>query len=586
MKRVLGIEGGGTKTEWLLVDESGARIGGGVLPAANLRLICDEALAGMFRVLPADATHVGVFLAGCVTAADRNRLQACVDKVWPKAATRVGSDRESGFAAAFGGRDGVAVIAGTGSAISGRRGRRYERAGGWGQLLGDIGSGYHLAVQALRHVLWTYDLTRRITGPGENILAALALNRLEELVGWAAGADKMSVAKLAPVVFEAARQGDPEMASILDLGASALADGACATLRRLGFDTPPEIKLQGGLFVHHPDYVERFARRVETVYPQAEVSVCTESGAAGSVWLASQEIELSPPMRPEVDLGELATAMTEAVNPRSEGLDTMSTLQIVDLFVSEESRVNEALASARMPLAAAVELVSDLLRRGGRLFYVGAGTSGRLGVLDASEIPPTFGADPHLVQAIMAGGAGALYRSAEGAEDQAEAGAFAIGERGVRAGDVVCGITASGRTPFVLGALRQARKIGARTILLSCNPARHAHGTPWDVEIDLPTGPELLAGSTRLKAGTATKCALNILSTAAMVRLGKVHGNLMAGVVVSNAKLRDRAVRLVSALLGLSRAEAESTLEAHGWDVRQCIPDAGDAAATAASPKR
>ena len=311
---------------------------------------------------------------------------------------------------------------------------------------------------------------------------------------------------------------------------------------------------------------------MEAVYPGARVSLCTESGAAGSVWLAAREVALLPPMQPEIDLSELASAVTEAVNPRSVGLDAMSTAQIVDLFVSEESRVNEALVAARMSLIAAVELTSDALRQGGRLFYVGAGTSGRLGVLDASEIPPTFGADPQLVQAIMAGGVGALYRSAEGAEDQPEAGALASSERGVRSGDVVCGITASGRTPFVMGALKRARKIGARTILLTCNPARRMRGRPWDVEIDLPTGPELLAGSTRLKAGTATKCALNILSTAVMVRLGKVHGNLMAGVVVSNAKLRERAIRLVSALLGLSRAEAEAVLESHGWDVRQCLP--------------
>jgi N-acetylmuramic acid 6-phosphate etherase len=572
MKRVLGIEGGGTKTEWVLVDESGRRINSGVLPAANLRLVRDETLEEMFRVLPADATHVGVFLAGCVNAADRSRLQAFVSRAWPTASTRVGSDRESGFAAAFGAGDGVAVIAGTGSAISGRRAGHYEKAGGWGQLLGDIGSGYHLAVEALRHVLWTYDLTRRITRPGERILAALALNQLEELVNWAAEADKMAVAKLAPVVFDAARRGDAEMAAILDFGAGALADGACATLRRLGFEQAPEIKLQGGLFLNHPEYIERFRKRVEAVYPGARISLCTESGAAGSAWLAAQEVPLAPPVQPEVDLSELSTAMTEAVNPRSTGLDAMSTPQIVDLFISEETCVNEALLAARMRLVAAIELTSDALRQGGRLFYVGAGTSGRLGVLDASEIPPTFGADPQLVQALMAGGPGALYRSAEGAEDQPEAGAMAVSERGVRSGDVVCGITASGRTPFVMGALCQARKNGARTILLTCNPARRVCGTPWDVEIDLATGPELLAGSTRLKAGTATKCALNILSTSVMVRLGRVHGNLMAGVVVSNAKLRDRATRLVAALLGLSRAEAEAALESHGWDVRQCLP--------------
>jgi len=572
MKRVLGIEGGGTKTEWLYIDEAGSTTRSGVLSAANLRLVSDEALEQLFRVLPSDPTHVGVFLAGCATADDHQRLQACVARVWPKAKATVGGDRESGFAAAFGAQDGVAVIAGTGSAITARRGSHFEKAGGWGQLLGDIGSGYHLAVQALRHVLWTYDLTRKVTQPGESILCALALNRLEELVRWAEEADKMAVAKLAPVVFEGAHKGDAEMAAILERGASALADGARATIERLGFTTHPEIKLQGGLFLHHPDYVERFSKRMDGLVPGIRVSVCTESGAAGAAWLAAREVRAVRPAEPEVDITELAMALTEQTNPRSTGLEIMNTPEIVDLFISEESRVPEALTVARGPLIAAVELATDALRKGGRLIYVGAGTSGRLGVLDASEIPPTFGADPELVQGIMAGGPGALYRSVEGVEDQREAGALAVLERGVRADDVVCGITASGRTPFVLGALRQARDLGARTILLACNPARRPGDMPWDVEIDLPTGPELLAGSTRLKAGTATKCALNILSTAVMVRLGKVRGNYMAGVVVTNAKLRDRAIRLVSALLGLPRREAEKMLEANGWDVRRCLP--------------
>lgn len=573
MKRVLGIEGGGTKTEWVYVNEYGEPVQSGVLPASNLRLITDEALEQMFRLLPNDPTHVGAFMAGCATSEDRRRLLACVTRVWPHAETRVGSDRESGFAAAFRERDGVAVIAGTGSAITGRRGEQHEKAGGWGQLLGDIGSGYHLAVQALRHVLWTYDLRRRVTEPGESILSALSLNRLQDLVSWAAEADKMSVAKLAPVIFHAAEKGDAEMAAILEFGASALADGTCATIRRLGFDTPPEVKLQGGLFFHHPDYVQRFTRHLAKMFPEAHVSLCTESGAIGSVWLAADDGMPAPQLSErEIDLTELAGAITEQPNPRSINLDAMPTPQIVDLFISEESRVNEALAAARVALIAAVELVTDALRQGGRLFYVGAGTSGRLGVLDASEIPPTFGADPEQVQAIIAGGVGALYRSAEGAEDQREAGALAVLERGVRAGDVVCGIAASGRTPFVLGALEQARETGARTVFLTCNPARRLGGLAWDVEIDLGTGPELLTGSTRLKAGTATKCALNIISTAVMVRLGKVRGNLMAGVAGTNAKLRDRATRLVSTLMGVSRAEAEKLLEANGWDVRRCLP--------------
>ena len=222
-----------------------------------------------------------------------------------------------------------------------------------------------------------------------------------------------------------------------------------------------------------------------------------------------------------------------------------------------------------------MELVSTAILSGGRLFYVGAGTSGRLGVLDASEIPPTFGAPPELVQGIIAGGAVALHRAVEGAEDQPEAGALVVFERGVKAGDVVCGLTASGRTPFVTGALARARELGAKTILITCNPARNRSAEPWDVEVDLPTGPEIVTGSTRLKAGTATKVALNILSTGAMIRQGRVKGNLMVNVQVSNEKLRDRGVRLVSSTLGIDYAEAEQRLAAAGWNVRACLEGAG-----------
>jgi N-acetylmuramic acid 6-phosphate etherase len=243
---------------------------------------------------------------------------------------------------------------------------------------------------------------------------------------------------------------------------------------------------------------------------------------------------------------------------------------LVELFVEEESFVQEALRQAADSLARGVEIVTKSLRDHGRLFYVGAGTSGRLGVLDASEIPPTFSAPAEMVQGIIAGGMTALSRSVEGAEDDRGSGALAIEERGVTGQDIVCGITASGRAPFVVGALAEAKKRGAQTILLTCNPERDRL-PGCDLEIDLATGPELLTGSTRLKAGTATKIALNIISTGAMIALGKVRGNLMIDLTVSNAKLRDRAVRLVAELAKCDQAEATERLEAHGWNVRAAL---------------
>ena len=223
------------------------------------------------------------------------------------------------------------------------------------------------------------------------------------------------------------------------------------------------------------------------------------------------------------------------------------------------------------PLAKAVEVTTQSLKNGGRLFYVGAGTSGRLGVLDASEMPPTFGVPPDRVQAIIAGGTPAMQRSVEGAEDDEIAGTLAIKERGVTDRDVMCGISASGSTPFVLGALKVAQARGAATILLTCNPRRQIAPVRAEVEVDLPTGAELLAGSTRLKAGTATKVALNIISSCTMIRLGRVAGNLMACLQPTNKKLRDRATRIVAARLGLSEAEARNRLQCANWDIRDAL---------------
>lgn len=572
---MLGIEGGGTKTEWVFVSATanGHKIlKQGHLAQANLRLSSDQALHHIFSVLPAEATHVGVFLAGCSTGSDRARLEAVARSVWPDAHLTIGSDRDSGFATAFDDGDGIAVIAGTGSAVTGRRGGRVEKAGGWGQLLGDKGGGYDLAVQALRIALWNLDVDDCVTPIGESLLQSLALNRLEDLATWAQNADKMSVARLAPVAFSAAKNGDAQMSAAIQAGARILADYTVAVAARLEF-RDPEVKLVGGLFVHHPEYFDLFNDYLSDLLPLARVSICAESGAAGAAWLAARDILPKPPAAAparETDADELALASTEQPNPRSTEMDRLSTHALVELFLSEEATVADALGHCREPLAAAINLISDRLKRGGRLFYAGAGTSGRLGVLDASEHPPTFGVPASLVQGIIAGGASALHSAAEGAEDQIEYGMLAVLERGVRSTDVLCGISASGRTPFVMGALQKASELGAKTLLLTCNPARH-RVRAWDIEIDIPTGPELLAGSTRLKAGTATKIALNILSTSAMIRLGRVQGNLMVEVKASNSKLRDRAVRLVSTLKNCAPEDARALLEKNDWNVRACL---------------
>jgi N-acetylmuramic acid 6-phosphate etherase len=436
-------------------------------------------------------------------------------------------------------------------------------------VLGDNGSGYALAMHALRRTLFQYDITHEITPAARGFLHALALNQLKDLVAWAATADKMSVATLAPVVFQCARQGDDAMLAAVQNGARELVHYTRVVALRLGLDAP-EVKLMGGMFVHHPEYAGFFGDYLGDELPRATVGLCAESGALGAAWLAARVAvrrDERGRLLTDDEAAELSTAATEQANPRSANLDRLTPLEMVDLFAAEERHIGEAVKKCRATVATGVEQIVEALRTGGRLFYIGAGTSGRLGVLDASEIPPTFGAPPETVQGIVAGGAPALHSAVEGAEDNAEAGALAVAERGVTARDIVCGITASGRTPFVLGALCKARDLGATTMLLTCNPERR-RTERFDVEIDLPTGPELVTGSTRLKAGTATKVTLNILSTCSMVLLGHTRGNAMVDVRATNAKLRERAVRLVMAACGCPHDEAASLLAARGWQIR------------------
>jgi N-acetylmuramic acid 6-phosphate etherase len=334
----------------------------------------------------------------------------------------------------------------------------------------------------------------------------------------------------------------------------------------------PKVVLMGGLFHRDSPYAHAFRRRLKKNLPDARVTTAERPPELGAAWLAGElgdhvafQAKLS-----QNEIDDLAAAITEQPNPRSENLEKMSTRELVELFVEEEKLVQNALRGTVAELTRATEIAAESLRNGGRMFYVGAGSSGRIGVLDASEIPPTFGALPELVQGVIAGGATALYRSVEGAEDEKSAGALAMNERGINNGDVVIGITASGRTPFVLGAIEQAKSLGAKTILLTCNPAR-PHNTNVELAINLAVGPELLTGSTRLKAGTATKVALNIISTGAMVALGKVRGNLMIDVHAASTKLRDRAVRVVARLARCDYHSARNMLEACGWNLRAVV---------------
>ena len=277
--------------------------------------------------------------------------------------------------------------------------------------------------------------------------------------------------------------------------------------------------------------------------------------------------EFDPDLKPSSDRGHL---LTEQCNPLSAQLDQLETGDLVELFVQEDRRPQEAVAAVAPELAAAVDGVSERLRRGGRLFYLGAGTSGRLGVLDAAECPPTFCSDPEMVQGVLAGGPPALLRSSEGLEDLEQSAHADLDQRGFDHRDCLVGIAAGGTTPYVRGGLAHARALGALAIAMACVPSDQAP-LPCDIDIRLLTGPELLTGSTRLKAGTATKMALNILSTAVMVKLGKVYGNRMIDVAATNSKLVDRSVRILGDLAGVERDQARQLLQSAGGSVKLAL---------------
>jgi N-acetylmuramic acid 6-phosphate etherase len=261
---------------------------------------------------------------------------------------------------------------------------------------------------------------------------------------------------------------------------------------------------------------------------------------------------------------------TEAINPVSLAIDKTGVPEIIDMIVNEDRKVIAAVHKERERIAHGVEIISKSLKKGGRVIFIGAGTSGRLGVVEASEMPPTFGTSPTLVQAIMAGGQDAVFKAKEGVEDNYEEGARSIARLRLTSKDVVIGVSASGMTPFVRGGLTRARKAGAKIIFVTCWPGSELQNFV-DLQIAPAVGPEIIAGSTRLKAGTATKMVLNMLTTISMIKIGKTYGNLMVDLRCGSEKLKDRARRIVTTVTGITYDEADALLRRAKWNVKAAI---------------
>lgn len=608
----LGIEGGGTRTTALLLEGNEPVSAVLEFGPSNLKLLSDRELIWRLREvaagLPASvkALHaVCIGLAGTRSESDRERVRRAASRVFPQVPCRATDDLETALAAAPVAPKAAArvlVLSGTGSCCFGVKANGVTaKVGGRGHVIGDRGSACDIGRRALRELTAHSDRSGRWPLLGSLILEALCLNVPEDLIDWSMQAGKTELAALSVTVFRAAEKRDPLARQLLEEAADALAADAIACARRLA---TPQQRLQfvfnGGVLLKNPRFARAVAKRLRAVFPLAVISPLERPSVWGAAWLAKEwwhaqsstpavPLPAPPPVAdrhssivaalPQFDIAVLKESPTEQRNPRSVKLDSMPLPEAVGLMLEEESQVPRAVAKEKKTIAAVVSAIIRAFRAGGSLYYVGAGTSGRLGVLDASECPPTFRAPREQVQGLIAGGQKALWSAVEGAEDDAGAGAAAIAYRGVGPKDVVIGLAASGRTPYVWGALAEAGRRRATTALVCFNPAikkalRQAVRTrPGTFQPDYllapDLGPEVLTGSTRLKAGTATKQLLNIFTTLAMSRTGKVISNLMIDLNPSNLKLRDRAERIVCELTGATREEARSALEASGWVVKE-----------------
>lgn len=597
---LIGLECGGTRTVAIAASPDLQLIRRIEAGACNLRLVTDADLANHFSKLASalpPAAAIGVGMAGVRDQTDISRVKTILTRVWPGCPNEVDHDLESALSTAeLDDPDKrctrVILLSGTGSCCYGRSpSGRTAKVGGWGHQLGDRGSAYDIVHRALRAAAHHVDHTGKWCLFGQRALARLLLNVPNDLIAWMQAATKSEVAALAPEVFLAAAEGDPVARKVLAAVEEDLASDAIACARKLGRN-PASIVFAGSVVLRQVKFAQRIARRIRAALPAASARPLERESAWGAVVMARRAADRNGSGSSQMPLPCLqpATPVTEAIqipssrelspteqrNPRSTRLDRIPLRQAMELMVEEEALIGTSIRAQLGGIEKLIRRVSASLSRGGRLFYAGAGTSGRLGVLDASECPPTFRTPPDLVQGIMAGGFRALHSAVEGAEDDAAAGAAALAGRGVGRADVVVGIAASGRTPFVWGALHAGRRLGAFTALLCFNPHLECDRKgPPDLLLALDTGPELLTGSTRLKAGTATKLVLNMVTTLSMVRLGKVVGNLMVDLNPSNVKLRDRAVRIVVELTGSDRDSAEKALVAEGWIVKAAITRLG-----------
>lgn len=481
----------------------------------------------------------------------------------------VGNDIIPILNANLGNTPGIMVIAGTGSSVIAQSSpEKTSFVGGHGALIGDRGSAYRLGLEALYACSAMDDGTGAKTCLLDAIMAEIQATCFDDIIVWAHSATKTQVAALAPLVSSGAATGDEIAQSIIQAQAKHMACQVMAAYEKAQLANDVPVYMYGGVFQHASLYVDEFVDALQQQWPEADPQQTPIQGLeAVASLLEHPRKELATCYREE---GTRVLPGTERMLPSDKPMDTMTALEITDWMTQADSTLHSVMKNARESLAEAIEQAAASFNAGGRVLYLGAGTSGRLGVLDASECPPTFGVPQEQVVGLIAGGDHALRNSIEGAEDdpvQAQIDLEALSTP-LSKHDFVIGITASGTAPYVHGALTYAKSVGAKTALIACNPVQVDQA---DIFILIETGAEVLPGSTRLKAGTATKLALNQITTGAMARCGHIYEGYMVGVKAVNIKLRERTIRITGELLGLNTKDAESALETAGGDIKLAV---------------
>ena len=602
MTFVIGVDGGGSHTSATLLNFDGQILSEGKSGPSNIHSVgietaCRNILEAIRQAakdgrvrLPVECVYCA--LSGAGRKEDRESIKSTLSSKTLTENLIIGHDGESTIASA-GILEGMAVLAGTGSFVWGRNSENTEaRADGWGSILGDEGGAFSIGLHAIRAVCRMHDQRGPETALLEKAMEYFEISEPHQLIALAGklNVDRNSISNFAQSVFQAYDEMDAVSVNIIEFAVTNLIDSILAVRKKL-FRTEDRVSLVcgGHLLTKVQAYQERFHDLWQRRFPNDKVIIPEKDLSYGAAVLGLNQLGIS--IQPESAsthftewhivaeesekenkkiFEECRKLGTEKINPDSVNIEQSSVQDILRLINQEDQKVAFAVQNVLPEIEECIEKIVMAFSTGGRLFYIGAGTSGRLGCLDASECPPTYGTPPWMIQGIISGGFPTLIKSREGVEDQRRLAIKDLKDRNLKPNDILIGIAASNRTPYVLEGLKYAREMGAQNCLVTCNPPEF-HIDFIDLVIAPETGPEVVMGSTRMKAGTAQKMVLNMLTTTAMIRSGKVFRGMMVDLQMTSKKLAQRAIRTIMMLTHLDYQSALELLKLADGHVKTAL---------------